>query len=130
MPKRELCLFCGGAADLLCDGYLGWGLVMDGDRRCIDINKPYTCDAPLCKSCVAQQGSIHGNGWIDTVDHCPMCVADGKPARFVSYIIEAPEQARIIRAAHHIRATSKFGHRMNIVSGGGQVPFSFDQGTP
>ena len=126
MAKRERCLFCGGAAELLCDGYLGWGLVMDGARRCINPRKPYTCDAPLCVACAGQRSSIHGTGWFDSIDHCPLCVADGRPAMFVNNIIETPEQARIIRAAHHIRATSKFGHRLNITRGGGQLPFSFE----
>jgi len=130
MAKHDKCLFCGGAADLLCDGYLGWGLVMEGERRCIDPHKPYTCDAPLCESCVTLRNSIHGRGWFDTIDYCPMCVDDGKPGVFVNYIIETPAQARIIRGAHHIRATSKYGHRMNILSGGGQMPFSFDKENP
>lgn len=126
MAKHDRCLFCGGAADLLCDGYLGWGLTMDGARRCIDIRKPYTCDAPLCSTCVASRSSIHGAGWFDSIDHCPLCVADSRPTRFVNAIIETPDQARIIRAAHHMRATSKFGHRLNITRGGGQLPFSFE----
>lgn len=130
MPRYEPCLFCGGAADLLCDGYLGWGLTMDGERRCIDIRKPYTCDAPLCSTCVANRGSIHGTHhgmkWFDTIDHCPLCLADGKPGNFVTRIIDTPEQARIIRGAHHMRATSKFGHRLDINRGGGQLPFTFE----
>ena len=126
MAKHDKCLFCGGAADLLCDGYLGWGSMMDGERKCVDINKPYTCDAPMCAACAADRSSIHGVGWRDTIDYCPLCASAQKEKRLNSFLIDNPAQARIVRGAHHIRATSKFGHRMDIVSGGGQVPFSFD----
>ncbi|HHA1396882.1 TPA: hypothetical protein ACOEOW_003860 [Enterobacter hormaechei subsp. xiangfangensis] len=126
MARREKCLFCGGAADLLCDGYLGWGLVMDGTRRCCDINTPYTCDAPICRACVVISHPIHGSNWFDTIDHCPLCASDHPPGEMVKRIFDEPEQARIVREAHHARARNKYGRPLVIKQGGGQLPFSFD----
>lgn len=126
MAKRERCLFCGGAADLLCDGYLGWGVVMDGKRRCIDIHKPYTCDAPLCKACCGTRASIHGIGWFDTIDHCPLCIADGKPASWINTLFDTPEQARIVRDGHHARVRNRSGRPLELLKGGGQMPLLFE----
>lgn len=63
-----LCLWCGAAADRLCDG------AVYAERR-------ETCDAPVCSNC-SRSSTVRGHVCtefghevlVDTIDYCPFCV--------------------------------------------------------
>nr|WP_310616954.1 hypothetical protein [Pantoea cypripedii] len=121
--KQQTCIFCGAPATLLCDGHLGYPPKNEDGQEFIDPLHPYTCDAPMCRHCAAQQGSVHicrrRRGCIhDTVDHCPACV-ENLPASN-RRIIYSPAQAETIRAAHWMSRPTEFQKRSRLISGGGQ----------
>lgn len=97
--KKHSCIFCGAPATLLCD-------------------------APMCRQCATLKSTMHicrrrrGGCVIETVDHCPACVANLPEHN--RRIIHSPEQAATIRAAQWVRNPTDFQKWDWLVTGGGQ----------
>lgn len=99
---------------------------MDGDRRCCDIRKRYTCDALMCNSCATNKGYYHfSHGWDESIDFCPLCIPNYTPIAFSKRIFDTPEQVLIFRKAHHARNNSQYAQHMSLLVGGGQQRFDF-----
>lgn len=72
----DFCFFCGEPATLFCDYALA--LVIGGEcgghpvtTMEAMLSGPYTCDAPMCRSCAKMVGHVCGADH-DTIDHCPL----------------------------------------------------------
>lgn len=124
--KKEACMFCGAPATLLCDGRLGYSPKVLDEQEIIDPLHPYTCDAPMCRSCTVQLAKMHicsrGKGCrIETVDYCPICIRD-LPAypQTVKRLIYSPGQAVTIRRAHWAGFSNEYQNGLKLQQGGGQ----------
>jgi hypothetical protein len=67
------CAYCGRAATILCDFYLG-GEIDETHTKwpCYKSDgEPFTCDAPLCEQCRVVVGMTTITGVPTAIDHCP-----------------------------------------------------------
>lgn len=75
MPKK--CMFCGGNADLLCDGVICYIGERNDSGVLSRFSSAYTCDAPMCVSCSTFHGNLHWrkgrSGGCESIDYCPIC---------------------------------------------------------
>lgn len=73
MSHDSQCIYCGSAADLLCDFVIGFD-DPDGDGLYSSLDHEiFRCDAPLCRCHARSAGQIFfpaGLGGMDTIDHC------------------------------------------------------------
>ncbi|WP_084679428.1 hypothetical protein [Curvibacter lanceolatus] len=82
------CLFCGAAASLLCDSWIGWErkrgelakeapnlLTVPSYLVPIKYRTRHTCDAQLCSACAVPGGKFHATTsygvFFDSYDYCP-----------------------------------------------------------
>ncbi|HCR3994308.1 TPA: hypothetical protein OOF55_003604 [Morganella morganii] len=118
------CMFCGGEADLLCDGVICYIGKRSDDGALSGFSAAYTCDAPMCASCSTFHGNLHwrrGNtGGFDSLDYCPVCVRQeiGFGRKF---IFDEIGQVKIHRQAHYAKFKSRKGNHLLSLTGGGQI---------
>lgn len=118
------CMFCGGEAELLCDGVICYIGERDDRGLLSKFSSAYTCDAPMCVNCSTFHGNIHwhkgSRGGFDSVDYCPIC--EHQEAWFGrNYIFHEVEQVKIYRQAHYAKFRSKKGNHLIALNGGGQI---------
>ncbi|HHT0302088.1 hypothetical protein [Raoultella planticola] len=129
--KKKQCMFCGGSASLLCDGYIGFPPKDENGLTFPDILHPFTCDAPICDRCGTQMMKIFVCGkrpysGIKTVDHCPICMKVLPPyPEHTRRIIHSIQQAERIRAAHWADFSNPHIQHVKVMTGGGQQSFDF-----
>ena len=137
--SKDICMFCGEPATLLCDGIIGWDADENEDGQMYECRGMFTCDAPMCRSCATWQGNIFFRGkagHADTRDLCPLCqklFSDGKRIRVAEHrkdsAIPEPcltkEQAARIRAAHWAGFANPHTRNVKTLKGGGQQTFDF-----
>ncbi|UAN55365.1 hypothetical protein [Serratia sp. JSRIV004] len=124
--KKEVCMFCGAPATLLCDGHLGYPPKVENGLEFIDPLHPYTCDAPICSGCAAPHGKMHicrrRHGCItETIDYCPICITVLPPyPQHNRRLIFSPAQAKTVRSAHWTSFSNEYQKRLRVEHGGGQ----------
>jgi hypothetical protein len=137
--KKDICMFCGEPATLLCDGIIGWDADENESGQMYECRGMFTCDAPMCRRCATWQNNIFFDGKIrmmDTHDLCPLCqklhevgehirVAEHRKHSAVPQPCLTKEQAARIRAAHWAGFANAYTRNVQTIKGGGQQTFDF-----
>ncbi|MGV2936906.1 hypothetical protein ACIPUA_18055 [Providencia sp. AGC89] len=118
------CMFCGGNADLHCDGVICYIGERNDSGVLSRFSSAYTCDAPMCASCSTFHGNLHWrkgrSGGCESIDYCPICesqeIGFGR-----NYIFDDIGQVKIYRQAHYSKFNSAKGNHLSAIRGGGQI---------
>ncbi|WP_272529294.1 MULTISPECIES: hypothetical protein [unclassified Providencia] len=118
------CMFCGGNADLLCDGVICYIGERNDSGVLSRFSSAYTCDAPMCASCSTFHGNLHWrkgrSGGCESIDYCPIC--ESQEVGFGRhYIFDDIGQVKIYRQAHYAKFNSAKGNHLSVIRGGGQI---------